>query len=133
MASDEAGIRELLAAWKRATSEADVPALLDMLTDDVVFLTPGNPPFGRKEFEAGFRQVSGKSRIDVEQEVNELRCAGDFAYALSHLRVTVTPKAGGKVVKTEGHVLSVFRQEGGRWKIARDANLMPQAGNPNKV
>ena len=130
---DEAAIRELLAAWKRATGEGDVQALLDMLADDVVFLTPGNPPFGKKQFEAGFRQVSGNSRIDAEQEVSELRCVGDFAYSLSHLRVTVTPKVGGNVVKTEGYVLSVFRQEGGRWKIGRDANLMPQAGNPDKV
>ncbi|HUQ27164.1 MAG TPA: SgcJ/EcaC family oxidoreductase [Usitatibacter sp.] len=133
MSGEEGAIRELLATWKRATREGNVQALLDMLTDDVVFLTPGNAPFGKKQFEAGFLQVSVQSRIDVEQQVEELRCVGDFAYALSFLRVTVTPKVGGNGVNTEGHVLSVFRKEGGRWKIARDANLMPQAGNPNKV
>jgi uncharacterized protein (TIGR02246 family) len=133
MQSDEAAIRDLLVAWRLGTHEGNVDALLGMLTEDVVFLTPGNPPFGRDKFEAGFRQVSAKARIVAEQEVNELRCVGDFAYSLSHLRVTVTPKAGGNGVKTEGHVLSVFRKEGGRWKIARDANLMPQSGNPNKV
>jgi uncharacterized protein (TIGR02246 family) len=132
VASDEAGIRELLAAWKRATSEGDVAALLDMLTDDVVFLTPGNPPFGRKEFEAGFRQVSAKNRIDAEQKVEEIRVAGELAYCRSHLRVTVAPKSGAAGVTTQGYVLSVFRRDGGRWKIARDANLMPQAGNPDK-
>jgi uncharacterized protein (TIGR02246 family) len=130
---DEAAIRELLAAWRRGTGEGNVEALLAMITDDVVFLTPGNAPFGRKEFEAGFRQVASKSRIDVVQEVHDLRTTGDLGYCWSHLRVTVTPRAGGHAVTTEGHVLSVFRKEGGRWKIARDANLMPQAGNPDKV
>ena len=130
--SDESQIRELLAAWRRATREGNVEALLGMLTDDVVFLTPGNPPFGRKEFEAGFRQVSARARIEAGQRVEEIRIAADFAYCRSHLRVTVTPNAAGNPVNTEGYVLSVFRKEGGRWRLARDANLMPQAGNPDK-
>jgi ketosteroid isomerase-like protein len=30
----------------------DVPALLALMTDDVVFVTPGRPPFGKAEFAA---------------------------------------------------------------------------------
>lgn len=133
MASDEAAIRELLSGWRTATGEADVETLLRMLEDDVVFLTPGNPPMGRREFEAGFRKFSGKATIDAEQDIRDLRVSGDFAYAWSHLRVTMTPKQRGKALVTEGHVLTVFRRRDGRWRIARDANLMPQAGNPDKV
>jgi uncharacterized protein (TIGR02246 family) len=133
MASDDAGIRALMAEWRRASHAGDVEALLAMLDEDVVFLTPGNPPMGRKEFEAGFRRFSAKATVDAEQDIRDVEVAGDLACAWSHLRVTMTPKQGGKPLVTEGYVLTVFRRRGGRWRIARDANLMPQAGNPDKV
>jgi len=65
MASDDAGIRALMAEWRRASHAGDVEALLAMLDEDVVFLTPGNPPMGRKEFEAGFRRFSAKATVDA--------------------------------------------------------------------
>jgi uncharacterized protein (TIGR02246 family) len=133
VASDEQAIRDVMARWREHAAKGDVETLLSMLTDDVVFLTPGNAPFGRKEFEAGFRQVSSRAAIATHQDVKEVRVSGDLGYARSHLRVTVTPKDGSRAVVTEGDVLSVFRKDGGSWRIARDANLMPQAGRPDKV
>ena len=35
-----------------ASKAGDVPALMDLMTDDVIFMTPGRPPFGRAEFAA---------------------------------------------------------------------------------
>ena len=128
---DNAAIRELMAQWRRLSSEGDVEGLLALLTDDVVFLTPNNPPMDKRKFEEGFRGFAAKASIDAQQEVKELRVSGDLAYSWSHLRVTFTPQ-GGKPIVNEGHVLTVLRKEGGRWRIARDANLMPYAGNPEK-
>ena len=85
----------------------------------------------KKRFEQGFRGFAGKASIDAQQEVKDLRVSGDLAYAWSHLRVTFTPH-GGKPIVNEGNVLTVLRKEDGRWRIARDANLMPYAGNPDK-
>jgi uncharacterized protein (TIGR02246 family) len=132
MVSDEQAIRELMAEWRRLSAEGNADGLLALLTDDVVFLTPGNPPMGKQQFEAGFRGFAAKASIRSEQEVKDLRVSGDFAYTWSHLRVTFTPR-DGKPIVNEGHVLTVLRKEGGRWRIARDANLMPYAGNPNKA
>ena len=131
MSGDEAAIRELMARWRRLSSQGDVDGLLDLLTDDVVFLTPNNAPMGKEQFEQGFRGFSAKASIDPQQEVKDLRVSGDLAYAWSHLRVTFTQQ-GSKPVVTEGNVLTVLRKDGGRWRIARDANLMPYAGNPDK-
>ena len=133
MGSDEQAIRDLMKSWRESAAKGDVQALLGMLADDVVFLTPGNAPFGRKEFEAGFRQVSSKATIDTQQDVKEVRASADLAYARSHIRVTMKPKDGKPPLVTEGDVLTVFRKDGGRWRIARDANLMPYAGRPEKV
>jgi uncharacterized protein (TIGR02246 family) len=133
MAGDQAAIRDLMSAWGRASGEGKVRELLEMLADDVVFLTPGNAPMGKEQFEAGFRKFSAKAHIETQQDVLELRVAGNFAYALSHLKVTMTPKAGGAPLVTQGHVLTIFRKANGRWRLARDANLMSQAGNPDKI
>jgi uncharacterized protein (TIGR02246 family) len=128
---DQAAIRELMAKWRRLSGEGDVEGLLALLTDDVVFLTPNNPPMDKQKFEQGFRSFAGKVSIDAQQEVKDLRVSGDLAYSWSYLRVTFTPH-GGKQIVNEGNVLTVLRKEGGRWRIARDANLMPYAGNPDK-
>jgi uncharacterized protein (TIGR02246 family) len=133
MPNDEHAIREVMARWRERAAQGDVQALLEMLADDVVFLTPGNAPFGREQFAAGFRQFSSRATIETDQDVKEVGVSGDLAYAVSHLRVTINPRDGGARMVNEGDVLSVFRREGGRWRLARDANLMPGAGKPDRV
>src|SRR5207237_10597307 len=118
VASDEQAIRDLMKSWRERAAQGDVQALLGMLADDVVFLTPGNAPFGRKEFEAGFRQVSSRATIDTQQDLKEVRVSGDFAYVMSHLRVTLTPKDGAAPMITEGDTLTGLRNVGGRWRLA---------------
>jgi ketosteroid isomerase-like protein len=61
--------------------------------------------------------------IDGHSEIQEIQISGDHAYMWSQLRVEVTPP-GGVTVKRAGHTLSVLRKEGGRWRLARDANLL---------
>jgi uncharacterized protein (TIGR02246 family) len=41
MHDDERTIRGLLDAWWRATKAGDADGVLDLMADDVVFLTPG--------------------------------------------------------------------------------------------
>ena len=44
MRSDEQAIRDLIANWARASAAGDLPQILSAMSEDVVFLTPGNPP-----------------------------------------------------------------------------------------
>jgi uncharacterized protein (TIGR02246 family) len=131
--SDDQAIRDLMARWREGAANGDVQALVAMLTEDVVFLTPGNAPFGRDQFAAGFTRFSSRASIATQQDVKEIHVEGDLAYALSHLRVTLTPRDGGAVQVNEGEALTVFRKQAGRWRLARDANLMPGAGKPERV
>jgi uncharacterized protein (TIGR02246 family) len=120
--------------WRRLTSEGDLDGLLSLTSDDVVFLTPGNPPITKADFADGFRQVSAKARIEATQEVKDIGVSGDIAYAWSHLSVVLTPKEGGARSASSGYVLSVFRRSpSGQWLLARDANLVAGAGNPDRV
>ena len=123
-----------MAEWRRLTADGNLDGLLALLTDDVIFLTPGNPPITKSDFAAGFREVSAKARIDAIQDVKEIRASGDIAAAWSHLTVVLTPKDGGKKSEASGYVLTVFdRSPSGKWLLARDANLVAGAGNPERV
>jgi uncharacterized protein (TIGR02246 family) len=133
--TDEQQIRRLMDDWRRLTADGDIDGLAALTTDDVMFLTPGNQPITKNDFINGFRQVSMKARIESTQNVREIRVSGDLAYAWSHISVVLTPKeAGGQRRTNSGHVLSVFqRSPAGKWLLARDANLMTGAGNPERV
>jgi uncharacterized protein (TIGR02246 family) len=125
METDEQQIRELMAEWSRRTAAGDVEGVLALMTDDAVFLTPGNPPMTRTDFAAGFRSFAGKVEIEATQDVKDLQVSGDLAYSWSHLSVAMTNLETGGKTERIGHVLTVFRKSpSGGWLLARDANLM---------
>ena len=53
---------------------------------------------------------------------------GDWAYMRAHLDMTVTPP-GGAPVRRSGYTLTILRKEpDGKWRLARDANLLTEKG-----
>jgi uncharacterized protein (TIGR02246 family) len=123
---DERLIRELVATWMSATQAGDVATVLDLMTDDVVFLVAGRPPFGKHEFAKQMNPPASRTpmpKIDGKSEIQEIQVVGDVAWMRSELSVEITPP-GGAPVKRAGHTLSVLRKQGGKWQLARDANLL---------
>jgi len=134
MASDEHQIRDLMEEWRRCTVAGDLDGLLALTTDHAVFLTPGNAPITKTDFAAGFRKLSAKARIEPKQEIKDVGVSGHLAYAWSRLTVVLSAKAGGARTESSGHVLTIFRKNAaGNWQLARDANLIAGAGNPNRI
>jgi len=126
MTADERAIRELIAAWISASRAGDLDTVLGLMTDDVVFLVPGTEPFGRAAFAAAAMKMKG-TPFEGTSEVRELQVLGDWAFVRSYLEVAMTPP-GGEAVRRKGWVLSILRKGGdGRWRIARDANLLAKA------
>lgn len=123
---DEHRIRELVATWMREASAGNTSAVLDLMTDDVVFLRPGHPPMRKAEFAKGAEaQESGKApTFDGTSEIEEIQVMGDWAFMWTQLEVVAKPPIGGTPTKRSGHTLTILRKEGGRWKIARDANML---------
>jgi uncharacterized protein (TIGR02246 family) len=116
-------IRELVDSWIAASKAHDLRALMDMMTDDVVFMTPGRAPFGKAEFAADVERMKGVA-IDARAEVQEIEVFGPRAYVRSHVRVELT-SPGQTPKRVSGYAMSVLRKEAdGRWRIARDANLV---------
>jgi uncharacterized protein (TIGR02246 family) len=122
MHADEAEIRQLLATWMAATRAGDTTTVLDLMTDDVVFLVLGQPPFGKATF-AQMAAAQQELKIDGDSTVEEIQVHGDIAFLRSHLAVTITPPDAAPRTRA-GYTLTILRREDGRWKLARDANLL---------
>ena len=123
---DARQIRGLVDSWIAASNTRDLPALMGMMTDDIVFMTPGRAPFGKAEFAADVERMKSVA-IDARAEVQEIEVFGPRAYIRNHVRVELT-SPGQAPKRVSGYAMSVLRKEAdGRWRIARDANLvMPE-------
>jgi uncharacterized protein (TIGR02246 family) len=124
--NDEQAIRDLIANWMRFSAEGDLPRLLTLMDEDVVFLVVGQPPMrGRDAFAAGFQKAVEQFRIDGKSDIQEIKVTGNWAYTWNHLSVTMTPLAGGAPQRRSGNILSIFlKNQDGNWVLFRDANLL---------
>ena len=123
MSDDVRAIRNLIDRWMKASKTGDTAAVLSMMTDDVVFMTCGREPFGKEEFASTSASMKDM-KIDGTAEVRELAIAGEWAWARTHLSVSVTTP-DGKEMRRSGYTLTILTKDmDGRWLIARDANLL---------
>jgi len=124
--TDEQAIRDLVREWERATAAGDLPALLSLMSEDVVFLAPGQPPLsGRDAFANAFRSALQHLRIDATSEIQEIRVAADMAYCWNLFSVTTTPLNGEAPKYRKGYTLTILRKtRTGGWVVVRDANML---------
>jgi uncharacterized protein (TIGR02246 family) len=123
MTDDEAAIRQFVEDWFAASRSGDVEAILNLMDEDAVFLSPGGEPFGAEAFRAAAAQMKAM-KIDMASDIQEIKVLGDWAYFRNRLELVVTPP-GGKPVRRAGHTLTILRKtEDGRWVLARDANML---------
>ena len=132
MQSDEQQIRQLVQTWLEATQAGDTETVLNLMTDDVVFLLPNQQSMvGKAAFAAAAAAMAGQGapKFAGTSEIQEIQLLGDWAFIWTVLKVVATPPAG-KPVTRAGFTLSVLRKEHGQWRIARDANILsPVAGD----
>lgn len=124
MRSDEEEIRELVAKWMQATKKGDSDTVLSLMADDATFLVPGQPLFGKAAFTTAANDPStAPLEIDSESEILEINVAGEWAFMMAHLTVTVKCEGNVQSVRA-GHTLTVLKKIRGRWLLFRDANLL---------
>jgi uncharacterized protein (TIGR02246 family) len=135
MTSDEKDIRELVATWMAATRAGDIDAVLNLMTEDVVFLVTGQPPMmGKSAFAAAAKGQTGQGspQFDGTSEIQEIRVIGDWAFMWTRLSVVVTPSGGGPSMTRAGHTLTILRKLEGKWLLARDANMLATVSSAGK-
>lgn len=123
MNDDERAIRSLVGTWMLATKTGDLATVLGLMTDDVIFLVPGQQPFGKAEFASASARMSD-AQIEAVSDIEEIQIADDWAFLRSHIDMVVTPPSGAPVHRS-GHTLTILRKgDDGKWRLSRDANLL---------
>ena len=74
MASDEREIRTVHSIWIDAVNAGDLARLLTLVAEDVVFLTPGQAPFGREGFSSNFQDRPPTDADMLHQRVGRGHC-----------------------------------------------------------
>ena len=84
---DEQAIREMVDTWLEARKRGDLATLLNLLADDVLFITPGKEPFGKQEFAAGNPpEAMNDVKMEADIDIKEIKVAGEWAWMRSFLR-----------------------------------------------
>jgi len=123
MSEDERAIREVVDKWMDATRDGDLSAILDLMTDDVLFMTPAREPFGKQQF-AAISEAMKDADIEGRASIQEIEVAGEWAWLRNRIDLTVTA-AGVSPVHRSGDTLTILRKcHDGRWRLYRDANLV---------
>jgi uncharacterized protein (TIGR02246 family) len=123
MTSDEQAIRAVVQQWMLASKAGDTAAVLELMTDDVLFMTPGAEPFGQEQFRKRSASLTDVE-IDGHAETLEVEVFGDHAWIRNRLEMTTTP-AGGEARRRSGYTLTILKKgDDGRWRLFRDANLV---------
>ena len=121
--TNEQALRDLGQLWATASERGDVATLLSLVADDVVFIVPGQKPFGKEAFAESIR-LTRAPQIRVQSELLELTVLDDWAWMRSHLDVT-SAAADGDHDRKIGDVLRILRKTSeGRWVITRDTSLL---------
>lgn len=123
MTNDESAIRQVVDTWMLASKRGDLASVLDLMTDDVIFMTPGQEPFGKQAF-ADASENMADMHMDGTSEIVELQVLGNWAFIRNRIDMSAMPPGGG-MVRRSGYTLTLLRKESdGQWRLARDANLM---------
>jgi len=123
MTDDERAIHEVVAQWMAASKAGDTATVLDLMTDDVVFMTIGQEPFGKEHFRDSSESMRGID-IDGQAETLEVEVLGDTAWIRNRLEMVMTPE-GGEPMRRSGYTLTILKKGvDGRWRLFRDANLV---------
>ena len=125
MASDERESRTVHSLWIDAVNAGDLARVLTLVAEDVVFLTPGQAPFGWEGFSSNFTAAHQQMRIFCTSELEEVVVVGEVAYTRSRDALSVTPRAGGHATKFAGHRVTIYRKQfDGRWLLSRDVHTL---------
>jgi len=135
---DKKDIGELQRRDIDASIALDVDKLLELRSDDVVYLPPQHAPVIGKEalrkYLTGVQeQFANTDIVGYDQTWQEVQVVGDFAYQWGLTQTRIKPAVGNETTHTSNTLRILKRQPDGIWKITRviwneSAPLKPQAG-----
>lgn len=109
----------------QASMALDEPALESLWTDDIVTMHPGSPAVVGKaaniaKLQAGIEGMKNQEILAYNEEFQEVRIQGDWAYEWGTITGRTRPFSGGSETAYRFNVMRVLqRQPDGSWKVAR--------------
>jgi ketosteroid isomerase-like protein len=75
--TDQQQIRDLIQRWMDISGTDQVEPLGELMSDDIVFLQPGQPPLrGRDAAMTVFRQAANKVRLTCWADIQDIAVSG---------------------------------------------------------
>jgi benzodiazapine receptor len=110
-------------AYVTAINSNNPQTLLDMLTEDVVFMAPNAKPFiGKGAVRPWIGEYLRTYRTHWDKPVQEFVVSGDWAFERYSYTSTDTPVQGGTALVDSGWGFVVYHHDAdGQWRVARDA------------
>lgn len=116
MATDAELIRDTQAPWKEAALARDWDAMLDMCTDDMVFMPPGEPSVSGDDLRPWLESFPVIREFDTDFE--DVVVSGELAVASGSVRMSL--EIDGERVPFDGKFTDVFRKGAdGTWRYRR--------------
>jgi uncharacterized protein (TIGR02246 family) len=120
---DESAIRGLLEKWHIAIRDGDFGAVVELMTNDAVFLRAGQPPLDRSAFVAAAANPPRWSPIaEFAGNIREIRVDNNIAYLWADISSSTRTSRWAPLVRKRGSSLSIFRRESGNWLLAHSAD-----------
>lgn len=119
--SDVDQVRALLKSYEQVLNASDVDGVLELYTDDGVFMAQHNPSaVGIDQVEAAYTAVFDAINLNVTFDIVEVEViAPTWAFARTNSLGTVTINDTGDEMSEGNQELFVLQKIDGDWKIAR--------------
>lgn len=121
--SPDDGAHHAHEAYVAAINSNDLDTLLEVLTDDVVFMAAHDKPYvGKEAVRPWLEGYLSAYKTHWDKPVQEFVVIGDWAFERYSYTSTDTPLAGGEVITDTGWGFVLYHREAdGKWRVARDA------------
>jgi len=83
MTADERALRLVVETWMTASKSGDVSTVVNLMTDDVTFIVPGEEPFGKEAFAAAAKGIGQMKMEGTSRSWNCRSLASGLSYAIA--------------------------------------------------
>jgi uncharacterized protein (TIGR02246 family) len=134
--ADISAINNILDQYASSINAGDIDQWISLWAENGIQMPPDNPAVvGKENIKAGLQSSFDLYNWKMTINGEEVRVAGNWAFARGNYTYTLTPKEEGKTIKGNGKYLSILaKQADGSWKFARDCfnnNAPPQVSEKN--
>lgn len=121
------GLIQRQRSWIQAVNQTDLVAYADLVSEDVVWLPPGQTSIeGRKAFETWLAPFLERYSYEFSIDEPSFRMADDWALEKGGFRSLMTSRSGGEAMEHRGRFIVLWRRDDdAQWRIDRYVDDTP--------